>query len=62
MVLYIPCFDVSLCAFSPSVLNDIYLGLGSRVDNFWERAAHSVDRLYSVLCLFVASFVCHFWF
>ena len=29
---------------------------------FWERAAHSVNRVFSLLCLSVASFVSHFGF
>ena len=37
------CFLVSVSVlFSPYVcLDDIELGLGSSVDSFWERAAHS---------------------
>ena len=39
--------------FSPSMcLNDIKLGLGSCVATFWERAAHSVNRLS--LCIVYA--------
>ena len=29
---------------------------------FWERAAHSVNRMFSLLCLFVAFVVSHFGF
>ena len=29
---------------------------------FWERAAHSVNRMFSLLCLFVALVVSHFGF
>ena len=33
--------------FSPSVcLDDIMLGLGTRVVTFWERAAHSVYNMF----------------
>ena len=30
--------------------------------NFWERAAHSVNHMFSLLCLFVALVVSHFDF
>ena len=29
---------------------------------FWERAVHSVNRMFSLLCLFVALVVSHFGF
>ena len=29
---------------------------------FWEKAAHSVNRMFSLLCLFVALIVSHFLF
>ena len=29
---------------------------------FWERAAHSVNRMFSLLCLYVALVVFHFSF
>ena len=29
---------------------------------FWERAAHSADRMHSLLCLFVTLVVSHFGF
>ena len=29
---------------------------------FWERAAHSVYRMFSMLCIFVALVVSHFGF
>ena len=29
---------------------------------FWERAAHSVNHMFSLLCLFVALVVSHFGF
>ena len=63
MFLYVPCFRVSFCTDSPSVcLGDIYLGLGSRVATFWERAAYSVYRMFYLLCLFVALVVSRFGF
>ena len=47
----------------PSVsLDDIYLGLGSRVATFWERAAHSVYSMFSLSCLFEALVVSLFCF
>ena len=47
--------------FPPSVcLNDIYLGLGSRVATFWERAAHLVNRMFSLY--FVILVISHFGF
>ena len=54
MVHYVACFGVSFCTVSPSVcLDNSYLGLGSRVANFWEGAAHLIHRMFSLLCLFV---------
>ena len=45
---------------SPSLcLDDILLGLGCRVATFWERAAHSVKHMFSLLYLFVALVVSH---
>ena len=53
----------SFCTVSPSVcLDEIYLGLGSLVVTFWERATHSVKRMFSLLYLFVALVVSHFGF
>ena len=50
MILYVACFCVNFCAFSPSMcLDAIKLGLGSRVTTFWERAAHSAKRSFSAL-------------
>ena len=43
-------------------LDDIYLCLCSSVAAFWERAAHSVNRIFSLVCLFVALVVSHFCF
>ena len=58
MALYGSCFGVSFCTISPSVcLDEIYLGLGSLVVTFWERATHSVNRMF-----FVALAVSHFGF
>ena len=51
---------VSFCTVSPSVC--IYLGLCTLVATFWERAAHSVNRMFTLLCLFVALIVSHFGF
>ena len=49
--------------FSPSMCLDyIWLGSGSCVATFWERAAYSVNRMFSLLCLFVALVVYHFGF
>ena len=48
-------FDVSFCTVSSSVCLDIYLGLGSWVATFWERAAHLVNRVFS---LSICSFDC----
>ena len=63
IVLYVPCFGVSFCTVSPSMcLDDIYLGLGSWVATIRESPAHSVNRLFSLLCLFVALVVSHFGF
>ena len=37
---------------------------GSEINGFyfWERATHSADRMFSLLCLFVALIVSHFGF
>ena len=40
-------------------LNDIYL---LRVATFLEKAAHSVIRMFSLLCLFLALLISHFRF
>ena len=34
-------------------LDDIYLDIGSRVATLWQKAAHLVNRMFSLLCLFV---------
>ena len=48
-ILFAPCLCISFCTVSPSAcLDDIYLGLGSRVATFLERAAHSVNRIFSL--------------
>ena len=61
MVHYVPCFGFSFCTVSPSVCrDDIYLGLGSLVVTFFERAAHSIARMLFLLCLFVALVVSHY--
>ena len=39
-----------------------YLGLGSWVATIWEKAAHSVNCMISLLCPFVALVVSHFGF
>ena len=44
MVLYVPCFDVSFCTVSPVYLYHI----------------HPVNRMFSLICLFVALVVSHF--
>ena len=43
-------------------LYDIYLNLGSRVVTFFERVAHLVNCMLSLLCLFVALVVAQFCF
>ena len=40
----------------------VSLGLGSWVATFWKRAAHSVNRMFSLSCLFVALVVSNFGF
>ena len=40
----------------------LYLGLDSGMTTFWERAAHSVNHVFSLVCLLVALVVSHFNF
>ena len=48
---------------SPSVcLDDISLDLGSLLASFWERAANSVNHMFSLLCPFVVLDVPHLGF
>ena len=53
LVLVFVLFAHSVC------LDDIELGLGSRVASFLERAAHLVNHMFS-FCLFVVLVVSHF--
>ena len=54
VIFYVACFRVSFCNVSPSMhQDDTYLGSGSRVATFWERTAHSVNHIFSLLCPFV---------
>ena len=57
-------FSIFLVLLSVSVLfrHDIYLGVGSGSTTVWARAAHSVNRMFSLLCLFVTFVVSHFGF
>ena len=48
VVLCVPRFGVSVYTVSPFVcLDDIYLSLGSRVATVWERAAQSINPVFS---------------
>ena len=49
MVPCVACFVVRVFTVSSSMyLHDIYLGLRSCVATFWERAANSVNRMFSL--------------
>ena len=63
MLLYGPCFGVSFCTVTLSVcLDDTYLGLDSLVATFCERAAHSVNRMFSLLqCMSICSYGFPIW-
>ena len=43
-------------------LDDIQLGLGGRVATFWGRAAHLINYIFPLLCLFVSLVVSHLGF
>ena len=60
VVLFYHCFGVSFCTVSLSVcLNDVYLCYVADWPPF-NRATHSVNRVFSFLFLFVALVISHF--